>query len=155
MQHFKTAVMKTVLPGARRVRKRSVHVIHVVYTKWIKLSDEDITPSWAWNEQIHPQAEGMTAHTHTQNSFIYNYRTKIPQDTCRMKYWNDPWYYVFLLSSGSSETNTKQELAPPCWLPHEANPAWKVEPCQPISPSLLPIFLSIMFSENTYSLYEL
>lgn len=45
MQHFKMAVMKTVLPEARRKRKRSVHVIHVVYTKRIKLSDEDITPS--------------------------------------------------------------------------------------------------------------
>lgn len=73
--------------------------------------------------------------THTQNSFIHNYRTKIPQDTCRIKRWNDPWYYVFLLSPGSSERYTKQELAPPSWLPHQANPA-----CKPILSSSFPLY---------------
>lgn len=79
--------------------------------------------------QIYPQAEGTAVHTHTE--LTHNYKTKIPQDTCRIKPWNDPWYYVFLLNPCSSARNTKQELAPPCWLPCWA---WTMEPCQPVSP---------------------
>lgn len=81
----------------------------------------------------------MALHTHTDNLFIHNYKTKIPQDTCRIKPWNDPWYYVFLLSPGSSGRNTKQELAPPSRLPRWANPAWTVEPHQPILSSYFPV----------------